>query len=757
MRMRLGAALLTRPSRLKALWLLLVCALLGCGRFGVLLQPASDAGRVPDAGGPYMGCDASNCDEPTAMDCNDPASVPPQGICGCGRSDQDDSDNDGTPDCIDFCPGARDLTQDAECACAAAQEDADGDGTTNCADRCPFDPQKTEPGMCGCSRSDADRDGDGVPDCIDECDDDPDKSVAGVCDCGTSDLDSDLDGTPDCNDRCSGANDATYEPISDCGAGYCRQTNTASMCVAGMESACIPGMPLAAADSTCNNLDDDCDGRVDEDYDVNTHSCGLGVCARMGDFTCESGVVVDSCVIGDPRAADDSTCDNEDDDCDGLVDENVPSAPSSCGPGACASVGSIECVAGQMVDSCQASSPISTTDTTCNNVDDNCNDAIDDEYVPTNTSCGVGACARTGMLTCTLGTEVDSCTPAQPAVTVDSSCNNTDDDCDGRIDEQYVTTTLSCGRGICTASGSRRCQNGVVVDSCTAGTPRPGADDPAVPGDGLDNDCDGKVDENLPACDTTPRTYEAGSYALTIPGNCRRVTVRLWGGGGGGGQNAGIAGSGATGGPGGYATASVLVQAPLQLFVGAGASNNCNTGGTNAGSASYSGGAGGTGTGANGQDGAVSGGGTGGSPSSGQRGGNGHYGGGGAGQGDGGLGASGSGGGGGAASVLIVNGVIAAVAGGGGGGGGGQSLSVLGTLSASGGKGGSGCRGNGQAPNANGGGGGGGGMCSGSSTQAGSDVDPAQSGDIPSGRARGGSSNCGGGGNGYAIVTFSPS
>jgi hypothetical protein len=571
-------------------------------------------------------------------------------------------------------------------------------------------------------------------------------------------MDTDLDGTPDCQDRCSGDTNASYEPIRDCGQGYCRQTNSASMCVDGLETACLPGQPLSAADSSCDNIDDDCDGNVDEDYDVTSHSCGEGVCARTGNVRCVNGKVVDSCNPGSPSAADDTTCDAADDDCDGMVDENVPSGvASSCGPGACAATGTVECVNGLPIDSCQASAPVSSTDTTCNNVDDDCQGDIDEDFAPSSTSCGLGACARTGSTSCNAGMTVDSCTPAQPSVSTDTSCNRVDDDCDGRVDEQYVPIATGCGRGVCAAAGTRRCENGNVIDSCMAGAPRSSIDDAAVPGNGLDDDCDGNVDEDLPACDTTPRSYEAGAYTLTIPGNCRRVTVKLWGGAGGGGQNAGIAGSGAVGGPGGYATASVVVQTPLQLFVGTGASNNCNTGGTNAGSGSFSGGAGGTSLGADGQDGVVSGGGSGGAPSTGHYGGNGYYGGGGGGQGSGGFGTSATGGGGGAATVLIVNGVIGAVAGGGGGGGGGQSLSVFGTLAATGGKGGSGCRGNGQAPNANGGGGGGGGVCSGSSTQAGTNEVPAQSGDIPSGRARGGASNCGAGGAGYAIVTFSPS
>ena len=48
-------------------------------------------------------------------------------------------------------------------------DDTDNDGTPDCLDNCPDDPNKTEPGDCGCGVADTDTDGDGIADCIDPC------------------------------------------------------------------------------------------------------------------------------------------------------------------------------------------------------------------------------------------------------------------------------------------------------------------------------------------------------------------------------------------------------------------------------------------------------------------------------------------------------------------------------------------------------------------------------------------------------------
>ena len=71
------------------------------------------------------------------------------GTCGCGIYDTD-SDNDGTPNCVDNCPNDTNKIESGICGCNVADADTDGDGTLDCSDSCPDDPNKALPGTCGC-------------------------------------------------------------------------------------------------------------------------------------------------------------------------------------------------------------------------------------------------------------------------------------------------------------------------------------------------------------------------------------------------------------------------------------------------------------------------------------------------------------------------------------------------------------------------------------------------------------------------------
>jgi hypothetical protein len=72
-------------------------------------------------------------------------------------------------------------------------------------------------------------------------------------------------------------------------------------------------------------------------------------------------------------------------------------------------------------------------DSICNGIDENCNGIADDEYVPTLTSCGVGECHAEGMLECINGEELDSCIPGEP---IEEICGDgIDNNCNGEVDE----------------------------------------------------------------------------------------------------------------------------------------------------------------------------------------------------------------------------------------------------------------------------------------------------------------------------------
>jgi hypothetical protein len=131
-------------------------------------------------------------------------------------------------------------------------------------------------------------------------------------------------------------------------------------------------------------------------------------------------------------------------------------------------------------------------DNDCDGVDDDCDGPVDEHYVPTATSCGVGECADTGTLSCVGGVEVDSCEEGTPGPEL---CNGLDDDCDGSleddgVDEGWYGEQTSCGVGECADTGELTCQGGLQVDTCEEGTP---GDEVC---DGLDNDCDNLVDED---------------------------------------------------------------------------------------------------------------------------------------------------------------------------------------------------------------------------------------------------------------------
>jgi hypothetical protein len=109
---------------------------------------------------------------------------------------------------------------------------------------------------------------------------------------------------------------------SEVGGDACTQENATRhccwegtrTCANGVWGACVGAF---VSGESCNGVDDDCDGEVDEG--LGTFRCGLGACATEV-AACSNGALA-TCVAPQPMTAVDD-CNEIDDDCDGAVDED---------------------------------------------------------------------------------------------------------------------------------------------------------------------------------------------------------------------------------------------------------------------------------------------------------------------------------------------------------------------------------------------------------------------------------------------------
>jgi hypothetical protein len=307
----------------------------------------------------------------------------------------------------------------------------------------------------------------------DDCDQITDEGVLNACGvCGPvpadicDGIDNDCNGTVDDDCPCVGGT------VEACGSdrGTCERGRRE--CVAGAWSDCVGS--VGSAVEVCNGLDDDCDGQTDEEI---TRECGTGIgrCS-VGTETCVNGMFAPCAGAVNPR---DEECDDQDNDCDGTIDENLTQA---CGSdsGECSS-GTRICDAG---DFGPCIGRITGNAEVCDDLDNDCDGETDENLVQ---RCGsdVGVCSS-GNSTCIAG-EYNAC--AGNVIPADEACDDRDNDCDGDIDENL---TQVCGTdvGAC-VRGLRTCGDGEFSACVDNVTPVPEVCD------NIDNDCDGRTDEGL--------------------------------------------------------------------------------------------------------------------------------------------------------------------------------------------------------------------------------------------------------------------
>ncbi|MBM4397444.1 MAG: putative metal-binding motif-containing protein, partial [Deltaproteobacteria bacterium] len=176
---------------------------------------------------------------------------------------------------------------------------------------------------------------------------------------------------------------------------------------------CAGGGPPPEA---CNGTDDDCDGQTDEEgaggcstFLLDSDGDGYGL---AGDAKCLCGpagsyraVAGGDCHDGDPgvNPVAPEACNDKDDDCDGLTDEDFATKGQACdgSDGDKCQNGTYTCKADGSGVECQNESPANVQET-CNGKDDDCDGLTDETWTNKGTSCftGQGECYRTGVYVC---------------------------------------------------------------------------------------------------------------------------------------------------------------------------------------------------------------------------------------------------------------------------------------------------------------------------------------------------------------------
>lgn len=324
-------------------------------------------------------------------------------------------------------------------------------------------------------------------------------------------------------------------------------------CVAGMQE-CLPNNTwgdcageVGPSAETCNGEDDDCDTVIDEGFGVGTDCTGVGGCGigTAGQKECRAdhtGTQCDTNPNGSNSRATEEIANGSDDDCDGLVDETLFSVvggtpgqtarmgeacfrPGVCGDGTYVRAGdrAVRCNSEDRRGTLNPGNPEGPSGLLCNGADDDC-DGLVDEFCacfPGQTrACGIttGEC-NPGVQPCVDGQFSSACGgDGYVASVTENLTNGLDDDCNGLTDDQNGKVrgaACQTGFGRCNAPGGEWEYDGTTGDLICS-TDRGGSESLAqtevcnvnASGVGIDDDCDGEVNE----CDGAAGVDCAGGW-----------------------------------------------------------------------------------------------------------------------------------------------------------------------------------------------------------------------------------------------------
>jgi len=298
------------------------------------------------------------------------------------------------------------------------------------------------------------------------------------------------------------------------------------LCEDGSWGPCIGEIGPTA--EVCDGKDNDCDGTVDEECEGTTTTTTLpevcidGQPCNDGDACTTNDVCTDGTCGGQPVNCDDGNVCTVD-SCDsstGCVHENAVGMACDdgdpctindvCTAGACVGEddpligtacdgadsdlcpeGTYSCTDGMIVCSDNTGSTVDLCDGVDNDCDPASADGSEDPLVGTACDGADTDLCEEGTYSCSVGSMVCSDSTGNDI----EVCDGMDNDCDGAVDEGFANLGDPCSVGVgqCYAEGVYVCSGDQLGTECNAiaGTPSPEICD------NIDNDCDGSVDEGL--------------------------------------------------------------------------------------------------------------------------------------------------------------------------------------------------------------------------------------------------------------------
>ena len=312
-------------------------------------------------------------------------------------------------------------------------------------------------------------------------------------------------GVETCNgldDNCDGQIDNdVVAPRADRQFGVCAGATRVCLGEAGFGEPDYAALPdYEFFETRCDGLDNDCDGAADVGLLAPPATYAVGLCVGLTQLCAGEIGFIDP----DPGPLpayefDELSCDGLDNDCDGETDETLPDVPALQQSGVCAGALQI-CGGGDgMIEPDYTALPdYESFETRCDGLDNDCDGLIDDDLSAPPAGVVAGVCAG----------QVQRCDGARGFVEPDyavtttgfeateATCDGLDNDCDGLVDEDLSPPPARLAAGLCVGK-VQRCDGaqGFVEPDYAATTT--GFEATEATCDGLDNDCDGETDEAL--------------------------------------------------------------------------------------------------------------------------------------------------------------------------------------------------------------------------------------------------------------------